>query len=298
MRTHHLFWGILFVTLGVLVLLNNFAVLDFNWDFLWNLWPLILIVLGAFFIFRDVKYRWVFVLIMAFLLGLVIFAGFKSLDFFYHGDFEDFNIQTQEFREPYNDSIRKAKLSVETAMGTIDLKGVSNDLIEARAKGGYGTYSMDNQTTNEMADIRFELEHGHREFHGIHKQYIDMKLNPNPLWDLDFNVGAASVDLDLGDFKTENIFMKSGAASIKLKLGDKSERTNVKFESGASSLNIMVPKDCGCEINTDIHLSDKHFDEFVKVDNNVYRTADFDKAAKKVYLDINAGISSIKVDRY
>jgi hypothetical protein len=45
-------------------------------------------------------------------------------------------------------------------------------------------------------------------------------------------------------------------------------------------------------------LSSKDFDDFTKINSNLYRSHNFDSAKKKVYLDIETGISSIHVSRY
>ncbi|MCU7490963.1 MAG: LiaF transmembrane domain-containing protein [Bacteroidota bacterium] len=299
MRTNHLFWGILFITLGILVLMNNFMSLSFNWDMMWNLWPLLLVLAGVYFIFREGRFRWIIVLVIAFLLGVVIFAGVKSFSLFFDGDFEDFNVSAQEFTLPYESSIKKAKLNLEAAAGNFNLDGTTDSLVYAKTKGEFSDYSLNNETSDSSADITFEMNNKHQRIvHGLGKNRMEIKLNSNPVWDMDLNVGAASVNLDLVPFKAENIYLKSGASSLKLKLGDKNPMTKVKFESGVSRLEIMIPKTSGCEINSDTEFSKKEFSEFVKIDDNVYRTPDFAQSGKKIYLEIAAGVSSVKVERY
>lgn len=301
MRTNRLFWGILFITIGVLVLLNNFMTLNFNWDMLWDLWPLVLVFAGVYFILKEAKFRWIIVLFIAFLLGLVIFAGVKSFTLFFNDDFNDFdvNVNVQEFTLPYESSLKKAKLNLEAAAGNFDLDGTTDSLLYAKVRGGFSDYSINNDTNDGSADISFEMnDRHHRVIHGLGKNYMVMKLNSNPVWDMDLNVGAASVNMDLEPFKTENIYLKSGASSLKIKLGDKNPMTRVKFETGVSRLEIMVPRTSGCEINSETHFSRKEFSEFEKIEDNVYRTRDFTSSGKKIYLDIAAGVSSVKVERY
>ncbi|HEX2867926.1 MAG TPA: DUF5668 domain-containing protein [Ignavibacteriales bacterium] len=299
MRTNHLFWGILFVTLGILVLLNNFMVLNFNWEMLWDLWPLVLVLIGVYFIFRETKFRWIIVLFISFLLGVVIFAGVKSFSLFFDGESEDFNVNVKEFTLPYEQSIKKAKLNMEAAAGNFNLDGTTDSLVYAKVNGGFSDFSLNNETSDGTADIYFDMADKHpRIIHGLGKNHMVMKLNSNPVWDMDLNVGAASVNMDLEPFKTENINLKSGASSLKLKLGDKNPLTRVRFESGVSRLEILVPRSSGCEINSDTHFSRKEFSDFQKIEDNVYRTPDFQQTAKKIYLDIAAGVSSVSVERY
>ncbi|MGE5350962.1 MAG: toast rack family protein, partial [Acidobacteriota bacterium] len=268
---------------------------------MWNLWPLLLVLAGVYFIFRQGRFRWIIVLVIAFLLGVVIFAGVKSFSLFFDDGFEDFNVNVnaQEFTLPYESSITKAKLNLEAAAGNFNLDGTTDSLLYAKTKGSFSDYSINNETNDGSADITFEMnDHHQRVVRGLGKNRMEIRLNSNPVWDMDLNVGAASVNLDLAPFKAENIYLKSGASSLKLKLGDKNPMTKVKFETGVSRLEIMVPRSSGCEINSDTHFSRKEFSEFEKVDNNVYRTRDFEASGKKIYLDIAAGVSSVKVERY
>ena len=125
-----------------------------------------------------------------------------------------------------------------------------------------------------------------------------VKLNALPDWDLNFEVGAASINLDLRPYKTQNINIKMGAASMKIRLGEKSEVTNLNIKSGASSVYVYVPDSSGCEITTHTALSSKDFRDFDKINSNLYRTNNFEKAKKKIFITVNSGVSSIKVIRY
>jgi hypothetical protein len=40
-----------------------------------------------------------------------------------------------------------------------------------------------------------------------------------------------------------------------------------------------------------------HVENFTKI-NDVYRTADFEKAANKIYLNIDAAVSKLSIERY
>ncbi len=50
MRTHIIFWGILLISLGLALVLNNFDLLEFDFSFVFKLWPIILIIWGLTFL--------------------------------------------------------------------------------------------------------------------------------------------------------------------------------------------------------------------------------------------------------
>jgi len=131
-----------------------------------------------------------------------------------------------------------------------------------------------------------------------YKNQVDVKLNSKPVWDMSFDVGAASMDFDLTPFKVKNIDVDMGAAAITIKINDLSPETEITVDAGASDINIFIPKESGCKIVTDGALSSKHFSEFKKLDSDHYMTDNFDEALNKVYINIDCGVSSISVDRY
>ena len=124
-----------------------------------------------------------------------------------------------------------------------------------------------------------------------------MSLNPDALWDLNIDIGAASADLDLSKYKISKVDIEMGAASLKLKLGENVDESRVKISGGASSLHIIIPQNAGCEIETDVALSSKHFRGFNRLSGDHYITDNFSNASKKIYLDIKTGVSSITIDR-
>ncbi len=80
-----------------------------------------------------------------------------------------------------------------------------------------------------------------------------------PIWDLNIDAGATSIDFDLEAFKIDKIDIDGGAASISLKLGDLNDKTDVRINAGAASITIEVPETSGCEIFTSTVISSKKF---------------------------------------
>jgi hypothetical protein len=112
-----------------------------------------------------------------------------------------------------------------------------------------------------------------------------------------FEVGASSMDIDLSPFAVERLVVSAGAARVRLSLGDKAEVSRVSVKSGASSLQIQVPDSVGCEIRAETPLSSKNFQGFTKVSSGVFQTDGFENAARKIYIDVHAGVSSLSVKR-
>jgi len=89
-----------------------------------------------------------------------------------------------------------------------------------------------------------------------------------------------------------------GAASLGLRLGNKYPETMVGIDAGASSIKILVPDSSGCEIRSDASLSSKHFERFKRIHSDLYRTENFETAKNKIFIRLDADVSSINVERY
>ena len=74
--------------------------------------------------------------------------------------------------------------------------------------------------------------------------------------------------------------------------------TRLKIEAGASDMDILIPDSSGCEINSDVALSSKNYEDFIKISKNIYRTENFDTSTKKIFIEIDCGVSSIDVKKY
>jgi len=127
---------------------------------------------------------------------------------------------------------------------------------------------------------------------------VFIKLNDQPVWDFDFDVGAASIDLDMSKFMTRDVEIDGGAASIELKLGDKYDDTMVNIDAGASSVTVKIPMDSGCELYTSTVLSSRSISGFERISKNTYRTDNYYEADNKVEISIDAAVSSFSVLRY
>lgn len=299
MRHGRIFWGVFLLTLGGLILANNFVGLDYDWEFMLKLWPLALIIFGLYFVIKDSRYRWIFVAASALVISFAVFSAFYGVFSFFNGNFDDGEFLVQTYEEPYSPAIQTAKLSFEAAAGNFKMLDTTGSLVTINTKGGFGNYDFHVDKSEKHSDVVMDLQDNHVEFHGgFPKNKVDIKLNRLPVWDMDFDIGAASMDLDLSPYRTGEINLKSGASSIKIRLGDKSNDTKLSFEGGASSIVVLIPESSGCEINSETKLSSRNYNGFKKISKGLYRTENFDSAGKKIFLSFETGVSSVKVDRY
>ena len=125
-----------------------------------------------------------------------------------------------------------------------------------------------------------------------------LKLNTNPVWDINVKAGAAELKFDLTNFKVRNLKLKGGAASFDIKLGQPVAETNVEVSTGVSSVTIEIPQNAACHITTSTGLSSKNFDGFDSKSDNQYETANFSTATNKMYINLKGAVSDFKVHKY
>jgi hypothetical protein len=306
MSYRKIFWGLLLVLIGVLFILKNTGVLFFTWHSMWQLWPVILILWGISII--PVK-DWI-KLVLSFVTVVITFFAIQTYG---PKDNHDWNFEWNDRNDRENndnatvynnvmseefDSLTKfATLKLNIGVGKFNINDTTYKLIEVKHDNSNANYSMTAKVEDSLTVIDLSLDKG--EFNdGKMNNNVNLKLNPNPVWDLDLNVGAAEVDFDLSGFKTRNLKIQGGASDIDLKIGASLPLTDVKIEAGAASMTLRVPESAGCEIISNTFMSSKDFKGFIKVANQKYQTPNFATSTNKIMINLQAGVARVDVVRY
>ena len=309
MKAKHLFWGLLFITLGILILIDNFSGICWDWISLWKLWPLVFILWGIAIMVKNNVAKVLIAGLAGIALAITLFSSFKTVVHLASGDFNivfdddsgsNYRYEFTDYSEPFSDSIKTAEFHFQAGAGTFTTTSdTASKLFYAHTEGVKNNYELSTNVTHGNADLVMKMKHT-RIIIGKHsiRNRVEMYFNPNPVWDLNFEVGAASVNLDLSSVKVRNMNVSMGAASFKAKIGNNTDRTEINIETGATRVEISVPETSGCEVKLEGALNSKDFAGFKKVSSDLYRTANFDTASKKIFINIDSGVSSLNVDRY
>lgn len=306
MKTSNIFWGVFFVTIGGLILLGNLTDLNFTWNSAWKFWPMVLILIGVSILVKNEIGKGIVAGLAALVLALTIYASISATTNLIDNDFEiNFGdevavFDTSYFSQDYSDSIKTATLNFSGGAGGFKMLTPTDKLLDFRTEGVRENFNLGRNDLDSHSEINFDMKSSHSIKLGNknYKNTVELSLNSNPEWDLNFDVGAASLDLDLTQYKVNNIDIDMGAAALNVKFGDLADVTRFKLDAGASDIDILIPDSVGCEIKSDAALSSKNYEGFSKVSKDLYRSENFDKYSKKIYIDIDCGVSSIDVKRY
>jgi hypothetical protein len=111
-----------------------------------------------------------------------------------------------------------------------------------------------------------------------------------------FEVGAAEFDARrLGNLNAARIEVDAGVGSITLWLdGEWRQDARVGIDMGLGSLELRVPEGLGLELRKDSFLTSLDSEGLVKR-GDVYQSLDWDEAARRVTVDLDAAFGSVKV---
>lgn len=298
MKTGRVFWGVFFLTLGTAFLLERFGVLNLQWHHAWRYWPVVLIAWGVAVLFGGKVIRLIAVVVAAAVLALVIVA---VLSFSWMDDAWERGAITQEqvLREDYLPGSAHASFTLESGAGSFTIEDTTADFVAVRTTTSIGKYALEREGGLQGTDFALRLNGMHRGWPpGRMRNQAEVQLNKGPVWDLDLDVGAARMRCDLSPFKVEHLNVDCGAAEVELRLGGGVPESNVKVNAGASSIRIAVPSSAGCEVRVDAPLSSKSFPGFSRIRKGHYQSDNYSSAAEHVFIEVDAGVSSIRIERY
>jgi hypothetical protein len=72
----------------------------------------------------------------------------------------------------------------------------------------------------------------------------------------------------------------------------------VNISTGIASVEIYIPQNAACSIESDSGLSDNAFDGFTKTDDDNYQTSGYNQAKNKIHIHIDGALSDFKVHKY
>jgi len=327
MKNDKLIPGLILVLIGAAILLSNYGYLHFHLYNLFRLWPIFLVIAGVNLVFAHNKSPWATILKIAVVvigLGLLFFGNFGNrynfwpgMHYNYSNNDNDDNDNMDDdddsdndgktnvkmtgngiFNEPYKADIKIARLNISGAGTVYNLSDTTNQLFNAVVKDNGNSYDLSHSTDDSVYVLDFHMKNKHGFNFDSDKNRADFRLNPNPEWEIKVETGATQLDFDLSKFKVRELKLHGGAASFNVKLGAPLTLTDVDISTAAAGVNISIPQNAACSIETDSGLSGNHYDGFKTTDDNNYETPGFDAAKNKIHIHISGGLSDFHVRRY
>lgn len=280
--------GIILITIGIFLFLVNLGYISLSILFgIFDLWPLILIVVGVNILFKKKS--------ITFITWTLFFVILILYGVFYQGGI----VKNELIRNSIN-----VKKPIETTHGEFDLDigaakvnidSEEEGLIRANLEGRELLYNETYKNIKETANLRFEGKT--YSIINLDKSKVsnyNFNLNKDVIWDLDLELGAISGKLNLEEIPIKSIDLEFGAGDLDMILGNKYNNSNIKIDSGASNLTIVIPKEAGIKLNLDAALTKTNINDLnLNKSGDYYISANYEEANTKLEFDIDMGAGKI-----
>ncbi|MDB5118972.1 MAG: hypothetical protein JWN56_190 [Sphingobacteriales bacterium] len=321
MKTEKIIWGLIFVFVGGIILLENFGVINFYWGSVWRFWPIIFVLIGANMLFSRYDTNTSSLMVGTLTVAALIFVGYQGsrpraehrswFDHRYNynhdeddndnGDTVDSHWSTtNNFTEAYTKNTQRAELNIKGGATNYLIADTSSELFTASVRQNMGSYTLEKTSRDSVEVVTFRMREkkGNWKMNDFDGNEAVISINKNPLWDINVEMGAGKTDFDLTPFKIKNLQLKGGAASFSAKLGVPVTTTSVSVETGLAAVEINVPSSVPCRITVDSGLSSKDFKGFEKQADGSFTSGKYDTATKKIDIKLKGGISQFEVNLY
>jgi hypothetical protein len=300
MKPKQLFWGICFVTLGILFLSNSVFHANISFGSLVKFWPVIPILLGANLLFEQPYIKASTSGIAGLFLGLVIFSLISHPFSCTNIQFSDTEMKNVNFTLPDNPQIKRVEFTLNAGAGAFSIGDDDTNLVKIISTDKLSRFAVDTTITDSVAEISLKMKEIKATFgnDSTKNNGVGIKLSTRPVYSTTIEIGAATANLDFSKLKVDDLTLKMGAAALHLSLGKPLKESNVTIEAGASSINITIPKDAAVSIETDMALSSKNMGGLVETSHNNYESEGFDSAKNKFIIKIDGGLSSLNIQRF
>ena len=314
MKLNRIMWGIVLLFIGIVLLLQNFHVIEFYWRSVWKFWPVFLIITGINVLFNKQKSPlggYISAGVLVVMLAIIFYKGqepphqrrwigediVEEIESNREQDDDEHNFT---FSEPFDgDSTKKTVLKIIGGGTSFSLGGTTDSLVAVEVNKNRGNFSLVKQLTDSVQTIVFKAPEKHGKWPmGANASHVDFKLNTGPIWNIIMDMGAGHVDFDLSDYKVRNFTFEGGAIAMEIKIGDLLPVADVKVKTGMANVEISIPSGSGCRIITSTGLSSRDFTGFTKLDNGNYETPNFKAAKNVIFIRLDGGLSNFEVSRH
>ncbi len=260
--SHHgrhpsLFWPIVLITSGVLLLLSNLGYLpEPSWNLLWRLWPVLLIGLGVDVLIgrRSVAGAIISGILIFILIGGVVLLVFFARNIPVLAELARApDMQTATLKHPLDD-LETADVMIDWShlWGTLSALEDSSNLIEGTIDY-YGDLTFTVEESDTHAKVILD---SHRNSMGLNFDGLpgegewDVQLHPDVDLNLDLDGNSGRLTLDLRELSVTDFTLDVGSGAVELTL-PRASSFKGDINGGSGRLEIIVPENVGLRVILD-----------------------------------------------
>lgn len=280
---------IIFIVAGILILLANFSL--FSWGQLFSLlqlWPLVLVAIGADILLRG-RYR-LAVIATTIVAGAVIYTFLTNIS---------------ATLPPRSETITQtlagastAQVTLRSGVNSLNLSGapLADELMAGTAQVRRGeVLEQSFDITNGEAQYRLQSVMQGQSFRiDTGERHWQLTLNEQVPLLLTITTGVGRNTLDLTNLMLDTLTLQTGVGATTLNLpAGRSYRATL--QTGVGATTVTVPAALGVRLRVGRGVGSFNLTgEFTQV-GNVYLSSNFDAASERLELEISSGVGALTV---
>ncbi len=282
------------IGLGIVFLLNNMGILDWNvWEVIFRLWPVLLIAAGLDFLLGR---RSVWGSLLALVLTLAILAGVLWL--FGEGIGIGQVLSTEEVRQDL-DGATQAEVAIEPGIGTLHVHALpeSASLVEGVIRLGRGErVTRDFSVEGETATFTLQSEGASVPFAGGWggERAWDLGLNPDVSLRLEISLGVGESDVDLTGLTVSDLDVSLGIGQTTVILPDEG-RFQARIDGAIGQTIVIIPAELAARIRVDTGLAGSQLPDNYQCQDDVCTSPGYGSAENRVDLEVSQAIGNVTI---
>lgn len=293
--------GVLFISVGIVLLLNNLDYVSWSvWAKILSLWPVLLIAIGIELILKKT-----FLSFLTILSPILIFLAILGPVWLNHTEWRvDYLVKGYKWSKPWDEKVKKVYLRIDLKVGALDISSDSVNLIDADLDYWNQKPLTTYRYSEEDSLVLIRIKQAKKDWKdwvwkGWREKRWRIGLSNKIPFDLKFYSKASSAFLSLSDILIDDLYLDLKATDLKLKLGKK-EYTKVKIKSKASRIRILLPVESGIKIESDATLTSFEFSGEISVykEDNRYQSINYQTSPYKIDLHLDGKVSKLEVETY
>ncbi len=305
MKSKNIFWGVFFISLGLLFFLDisDIELIDFGQVI--DLWPIILILVGIKILIKNNIVSNISLVLAsifsALILYTLIFNPISCHGIRIYKDRDWNERKSESITYQYDHKIKNAHLNIEFEAGEMKIVSDNQKLINGEINfiKKYN-YLFDGEVEDSTARFRLDSKNDKSITYKIpnekYKNYLDLNIHPETNWYIDIYTKLSKCSVDLSDNRIKNFHLNGNFTKSKIEFGKPESNIDLNFDINFSNLKLIIPEDVDYEVTVDKNFSSIDIKNLIKIDDQTYRTKNFVQAQQKYIIRISSNFSSITIN--
>lgn len=287
--------GLFVIAFGIFLLAQSANMIpgDININ-IFQFWPLLVVAVGLSFLDTSRP--------MSFLIGLVVFIVVAAIvgTMVWRGTSgSGTHMRNMPIEIDKGFDVNLAKINIIANVADVEISGGAEKLAEGNFETDNAEFKNSSDVSDQTQTVAMEISNpsGWNPFVESRKNNMDLKLNSDLPMELSLDFNVVNAKINLSGMTVGSLDIESNVSDLELTLSDKRDLAKVDIRANVGQTKIFLPQSLGARIVMNSGIFSKDLQGFDKISETEYRTPGYDKATKKVEMNLNIDVSDLKIQR-